>query len=110
MIENVVVSPWMYVLFFWVLVWTAIASWKAARRGHISWFVVFFLLNTFGVLPILYIVLVDKVRFFSVDSDLKKLKKAPRKRQVKNKKGVREKRKSGGYSRKGGKLPVLFKE
>ncbi len=40
----------------WTLIWKGIALWKAGRNGHLSWFVALFLLNTLGILDIVYIV------------------------------------------------------
>lgn len=39
----------------WSVVWTAIAMWKAARNGHKAWYIVLLLINTLGILDILYI-------------------------------------------------------
>ncbi len=66
---------WVIPVFVWTMIWKAIASWKAARKGHLSWFIVFFAINTFGILPILYTVVLKNVKFFSVDLDLKKVAK-----------------------------------
>ncbi|MFA5258916.1 MAG: DUF5652 family protein [Candidatus Pacearchaeota archaeon] len=39
----------------WSLVWKGIALWKSARKQHTIWFVVFLIVNTVGILEILYI-------------------------------------------------------
>ena len=39
----------------WSLTWKGIALWKAGRNGHLVWFIVLFLINTLGILPITYI-------------------------------------------------------
>ncbi len=44
----------------WTLVWKALALWKAARSGNKWWFVVLLLVNTLGVLEILYIYVFSK--------------------------------------------------
>jgi hypothetical protein len=46
---------WFLALFAWVLVWKGMALWKAAQKGHKPWFVAFLLVNTLGVLEILYV-------------------------------------------------------
>ena len=51
---------WVLVLMFWVVVWKAIASWKAARNDDLAWFVLFWALNTVGILPIIYILFFSK--------------------------------------------------
>lgn len=44
----------------WTLPWKGIALWKAARRSEKGWFVALFLINTLGVLEILYIFVFSK--------------------------------------------------
>lgn len=39
----------------WSLVWKAVALWKAARNGHVWWYVAMVVINTLGLLEILYI-------------------------------------------------------
>lgn len=45
----------MIVLVLWSLIWKGIALWKAARRGETGWYVVMLILNTLGILEIIYI-------------------------------------------------------
>ncbi|OGD57438.1 hypothetical protein A2V71_03375 [Candidatus Berkelbacteria bacterium RBG_13_40_8] len=47
-------------LMLWALVWKGIALWKAARRSDKTWFVILLILNTLGILEIIYIFLVSK--------------------------------------------------
>lgn len=42
-------------LIIWSLAWKAVALWKAARKNHIWWFTALMLINTLGLLEILYI-------------------------------------------------------
>jgi len=42
-------------LLLWSGVWKGIALWKAARRDQLGWYVALLILNTVGVLPIIYI-------------------------------------------------------
>lgn len=44
----------------WTLPWKAVALWKAARNSSKPWFVALLLLNTVGVLEILYIYIFSK--------------------------------------------------
>lgn len=39
----------------WTLAWKGLALWKAGRNGHLAWFVALFVLNTLGILEIIYI-------------------------------------------------------
>jgi methionyl-tRNA synthetase len=43
------------VLAAWELVWKGIALWKAGRNRQLAWFVVILILNTAGILEIIYI-------------------------------------------------------
>ena len=47
-------------LVLWSGVWKAIALWKAARNNHLAWFVVLCVINTAGILEILYIFIFSK--------------------------------------------------
>jgi hypothetical protein len=49
-----------YLLVAWELVWKSIALWKAARHGHLKWFIAIFAINTFGILPLFYIFFFQK--------------------------------------------------
>jgi hypothetical protein len=48
-------------LVMWELVWKGIALWRAAKNHHKVWFVFILILNTVGVLPIVYLLL-NKMR------------------------------------------------
>ncbi len=48
------------VLMIWSLVWKGIALWKSAQNKRIDWFVVLLILNTVGILEILYIFVFSK--------------------------------------------------
>ena len=39
----------------WTMVWTGIALWKSAKNNQIAWFIVLFLVNTLGILEIVYL-------------------------------------------------------
>jgi len=54
-------NPWIAILItLWVLPWKAVALWKAAKNGSKPWFVVLLILNTLGILEILYIFVFGK--------------------------------------------------
>jgi hypothetical protein len=42
-------------LVVWSLTWKGMALWRSARRGHKVWFVVFLLVNTLGILEMVYV-------------------------------------------------------
>ncbi len=47
-------------LIIWEAVWKAIALWKSARNNQLPWFISILVLNTIGILPIVYIVFFQK--------------------------------------------------
>ena len=48
------VTTLVVILIIWSLVWKGLAMWKAARKGSKVWFIVFLLVNTVGLLEIIY--------------------------------------------------------
>lgn len=52
-------NPWIMtgfvLLAIWSIVWKGIALWKAAKNNSTPWFVVLLMLNTVGILEIIYI-------------------------------------------------------
>ncbi len=46
----------------WEIVWKGIALWRAGRNGHKGWFIAILILNTIGILPIVYIFRFSKKR------------------------------------------------
>jgi len=56
----------------WSLVWKGIALWKSARLRHPVWFIIILVVNTLGILEILYIFLFSRI---SLESKPKKRKR-----------------------------------
>lgn len=50
------------ILALWSAVWKAIALWMSARRKQTAWYVVMIIINTLGILEIIYIFAVAKNR------------------------------------------------
>ena len=48
------------VLLVWSVIWKGLALWKAARNKDKWWFIVMLLVNTVGILEILYIYVFGK--------------------------------------------------
>ena len=44
----------------WDGVWKALAMWKSARLSEPIWFIVLFVINSLGILPILYLFIFSK--------------------------------------------------
>ena len=55
-LSNSGIPVWLAVLaLLWSLPWKGIALWKAAQLSHKKWFVALLVINTFGILDIIYI-------------------------------------------------------
>jgi hypothetical protein len=54
--------PLISILMIWSMVWKGIALWKSARAGSRVWFVVLLIVNTVGILEILYIYIFSKMQ------------------------------------------------
>jgi hypothetical protein len=52
-------NPWFVLIFtiltVWAIIWKGIALWKAARDSSKVWFIIFLIVNTLGILEIIYI-------------------------------------------------------
>jgi len=42
-------------LLVWALVWKGMALWKSAKLSHRGWFIAILILQTFGILEIIYL-------------------------------------------------------
>ncbi len=51
-----------FLIILWMLVWKGIALWKSARNNHKKWFVALLILNTFGILEMIYIFIFGRRR------------------------------------------------
>jgi methionyl-tRNA synthetase len=55
----VIASGWLSLLIalaVWELVWKGLALWRAGKNKQLAWFVVMLVLNTAGILEIIYLV------------------------------------------------------
>ena len=39
----------------WSMAWKGVALWRAGRNAHLGWFIALFIINSLGILPIIYI-------------------------------------------------------
>ena len=39
----------------WSVAWKGVALWRAGRNAHLGWFIALFIINSLGILPIIYI-------------------------------------------------------
>jgi len=51
-----------YLALIWSLIWKGLALWKAARQGQKIWYVALLIVNTLGILEILYIYVFSKMK------------------------------------------------
>lgn len=52
---------WILVLLaIWTIPWKGVALWKAAKNNDLAWFIFLLILNTVGILEILYIFFFSK--------------------------------------------------
>ena len=56
----------------WALFWKGYALWTAAQHHQKKWFIVILLLNTFGILEIIYIFKVANKKWADVKADIRK--------------------------------------
>jgi hypothetical protein len=50
------INPWLFViLIVWSLVWKGIALWHSARNTQTAWYVIMLIVNTAGILEIVYL-------------------------------------------------------
>lgn len=50
----------MIILVVWELAWKAIALWRAARNNQPYWFGAILLINSAGILPIIYVLITEQ--------------------------------------------------
>jgi hypothetical protein len=70
--DNVFLA-FLIIVVLWDVVWKGIALWKSSKAGSLKWFVALLLLNTAGLLPILYLLFFAKKKRIVVSSKRKKV-------------------------------------
>ncbi len=50
-------NPWIIFLLLWIIIWKALALWQAARNNQKIWFVALLIVNTLGLLEIIYLII-----------------------------------------------------
>jgi hypothetical protein len=60
-INNLISNSFFLVIFIilglWELLWKGLGLWKAGRRNEPIWFILILILNTLGILPIIYLLI-----------------------------------------------------
>lgn len=71
---------WLFLLIaVWEIIWKGIALWKTGRNNQLVWFVFILILNTIGILPIIYLLFFQK-RKIAANTLVKAPKKAKRRK------------------------------
>ncbi len=66
------ILPILPLIFLWSVLWKGLALWHSSRRGQAWWFVIFLVVNTLGILEIIYLFAVAKLKFEQLFSNDKK--------------------------------------
>ncbi len=51
---------WLIPLIVWSVIWKGLALWKCGRNNQLAWFIVLLVLNTAGILEIVYLLFFQK--------------------------------------------------
>lgn len=76
MIDRPLLGAGFGLLALWTIVWKGLALWKAARNDERYWYIALLVLNTAGILEILYL-------FFFAKEKLRLVSDAPKKKTSK---------------------------
>lgn len=50
------------IILIWSFVWRGLALWRSARLNHKTWFVFMLIINSLGILEILYLAFFGKIK------------------------------------------------
>lgn len=53
-------SVLVFILSIWSLIWKGVALWRASKQGQRNWFIALLVLNTIGILDIVYLFFFSK--------------------------------------------------
>ncbi len=73
----------LFLVVVWSTVWKGIALWKSAKRNSVLWFIILLVVNTVGILEILYIFLFSEI---DLDKYSKSEKTRTKRKSIKQKK------------------------
>ena len=48
-------NPWIFLLLIWIIIWKGLALWQAVKHNQKIWFVALLVVNTLGLLEIIYL-------------------------------------------------------
>jgi hypothetical protein len=82
--DQMGINVWLLlVIIIWSVLWKLAAMWKSARKGQPIWFVVLALLNTIGILEILYIYVFSEMKNKIQDKPNSKINSTKKKKSKK---------------------------
>lgn len=53
-------NPFFYLIVAWAVIWKGIALWHAARNKQLVWYIALLIINTVGILEIVYLIFFRK--------------------------------------------------
>jgi hypothetical protein len=57
------VPLWLFsIILIWTAIWKLLGMWKAAQKKSVIWFIVLGVVNTVGILPLLYIYVFSEMK------------------------------------------------
>lgn len=65
-ITALTTGPFLIILLAWSLTWKGFALWRAAKNNSKRWFVALLIINTAGILEILYLFVFGKKKDFEL--------------------------------------------
>jgi methionyl-tRNA synthetase len=66
--------PLFLAIIIWSIIWKGLALWKSARKEHLIWFIILLVINTLGILEILYIFIFSEMKLEKKIGKVKKKK------------------------------------
>jgi len=54
--------PILYLIIAWSVIWKGIALWHSARNKQLVWYIALLIINTVGILEIVYLLFIKKNR------------------------------------------------
>lgn len=71
-LNNSQINPWViFALAVWTVIWKGQALWLAGRKSDKIWFIVLLLVNTVGILDIIYLYFIGKRASLSNNPEVK---------------------------------------
>ena len=60
--QHSVFNLFFIIIFIWSLFWKGLALWHSARRESKIWFIILLIINTVGILEIIYLFIILKIK------------------------------------------------